>query len=314
MNKYSVDSNTIADDVYSDISRQITADDVGINDILDRIFSKKGKVVRPVFMALLGKLAGGSWQEIRKAAFVIESVHIASLIHDDVVDGSSLRRGSATLNADYSDKTSVLFGDLIFMKALSAAHGFKHPRAFSVLNMAIERMIEGEIREELAQGTIDEKTYLEIIGGKTASLFAASGELAVLLSGGDERMASLGGQLGENIGMAFQIIDDTLDFVGKTEVMGKPRLADVMSERFTLPVISAIRTLSQEEIASCLSGGVDSAEAIAEIVRDNGGIDYSYEKAREYSMKAQAILERFGVADASMIFEDFLDMVLSRAY
>ena len=136
----------------------------------------------------------------------------------------------------------------------------------------------------------------------------------MVLSGGGEDAAMLGRDFGEAVGMTFQIIDDTLDFVGETEVMGKPRLADFSSERFTLPVIHAFKEVPREDVDRVFSDGDGSSEWVEEQVRANGGIEFSYEKAREYTSRAQSILSRFGNEKAISIFEDFFDMLVSRAY
>lgn len=307
-------ASEIARDVYGDIRENIRSDDPNIDAVLGQMFSQKGKVIRPLFMALVGRIMDCPWSRLRTPAMVIESIHVASLIHDDVVDDSHLRRGSATLNARFSGATSVLFGDYIFLKALHAVNDIDHPRAQSILFRAIERMIEGEINEDLSVGIVDEKTYLNIIGNKTAALFAASGELAVALADGDDDTVVLGRELGESVGMAFQIVDDTLDFVGQTEVMGKPRFADISSERFTLPVIHALKDTPADEIAMLFTGNNDTAERIAEMVHLNGGIEYAYEIARGYSSRARDVLREFGSEKALKVFDDFFDMLVSRVY
>jgi len=302
--------------VYQDIKDRIIASEPVIDGILRQIFSQPGKVVRPVFMALVGELFGKPWNILRTPAMVVEAIHVASLIHDDVVDDSALRRGEATLNARFSDKTSVLFGDYIFVKALNVAHSSFDSESVEIIFSAVDRMIEGEISESLANDTdelIDERTYLGIIGNKTASLFAASGELSAVYSGVGEKERELARELGESIGMAFQIIDDTLDFVGDTKVMGKPRFSGVNSERFTLPVIHALESFPSADVRNLFSGG-DAVEKLEELVKESDGIDYSYRKAREYSRKAREVLERFGNEDGFSLFESFFDTIMTRSF
>ena len=123
----------IIGDVYNDIKLNIISSEPAVENVVRQIFTQRGKGIRPVFMALTGGLVGGSWGVLRKAAMVIESIHIASLIHDDVIDGSELRRGKETLNTSFTDKTSVLFGDYIFVKALSIAHAISDPEAVKII-------------------------------------------------------------------------------------------------------------------------------------------------------------------------------------
>lgn len=302
----------ITADVYRDIKDTIIASEPIIDEELRQIFAQSGKGIRPLFTALAGGLVGGTWDDLRKAAMIIEAVHIASLIHDDVVDGSNLRRGKATLNARFSDKTSVLFGDYIFTKALSEAHTIGNPEALRIIYEAVERMIKGEIHESLRE-IIDEEAYLRIIGNKTASLFAASGELGIVLSGGNDIEKRWARELGESVGMAFQIIDDTLDFTGETEVMGKPRLADVISGRITLPVIHSFKSHTPGEIKELFSDKEGTVEKITALVISKGGIEYAYQKAREFLNNAQEILQKFNDTEAVSGFDDFFDMLMTRA-
>jgi len=304
---------TIVEDVYNDIETRIIASDPTIARVLRRLFSSRGKGVRPVITALVGKLVGGSWELLRTPAMVVEAVHIASLIHDDVVDESDMRRGETTLNVRYSEKASVLIGDFIFIKALSIARTIGESDAVDVIHHAVERMLEGEMREELTDDIIDEETYLHIIGNKTASLFAAAGELGVIVSGGTGEQRAMARELGESVGMAFQIIDDTLDFIGETDVMGKPRFADVMSGRFTLPVIHSLRRFGDDEIKKLFTDRKAAVSEIADLIGENGGIDYAFDRAREYSDKAQQIVRRLDSGQYGPEFERFFDLLMTRA-
>ena len=302
----------IVRDVYDDIKRNIVSNESVINDTLRQILELRGKGIRPVFLSLIGELMGGSWEILRKAAMVIETIHIASLIHDDFIDGSEMRRGAATLSVMFSDKISVLYGDYIFIKALDSAREISDQRAVQIIYKAMERMIEGEICEALNDRVIDEEVYLKNSGNKTASLFAASGELGAVLSGCDGVEKKWAGELGESVGMAFQIIDDTLDLTGETVVMGKPRFMDVMSGHLTLPVIHSLKNLPSEEIEKIFANENESVERLTEIVRINRGIEYSFEKANEYLERAKSILERFGNENAVSIFDDFFEMMMTR--
>jgi len=243
---------------------------------------------------------------------VIETIHIASLIHDDVVDGSELRRGAATLSVTFYDKISILLGDYIFIKALDFARSNFDPEVLCIIYGAVERMLIGEIREVLSDEIIDEETYNTIIGNKTASLFSASGEIGAVLSGINGIEKKWASELGESVGMAFQIVDDTLDFIGEADVMGKPRFIDVMSGRITLPVIYSLRGLPSEEIEAIFTDNESSVRKLTELVRRNGGIEYSFEKAREYSNNARKILERFENRKALSVFESFFEKVMTR--
>jgi octaprenyl-diphosphate synthase len=304
----------IVSDVYDVLKDEFHSSEPVINEILEQIFSRQGKGIRTTFMAIIAEMVGGSWESLRKAAVVIEAIHLASLLHDDVVDGSEMRRGKASLNAMHSNKISVLFGDYIFTKALMIAQKIESCDAVSIIHSAVKRMIEGEILDSLHSTIIDEETYFRIIKYKTASLFAASGELGVVLSGvnGIERVWAK--ELGECLGIAFQIIDDTLDYKGDSEVMGKPILKDIVSGNMTLPLIHSLRKYTLSEIQDIVTDNEGSIERLSEIVRENGGVEYAYGKAHEYSVKAREIIHRFGNAKLDPVFDYFNYMLMNRSF
>ena len=305
-------SRDIIRDVYGDMKAELLSSDPELDNILTRIFSQHGKGIRPCFMALVSELVGGSWESLRRAAMVIEAIHLSSLLHDDVVDGSEMRRGVATMNAQHSNKISVLFGDHIFISALKIASELENSEAIKIIHRAVKRMVEGEIRDTLNNEIIDEDTYIRIIGDKTASLFAASGELGVVLSGVDGIERVWARELGESLGTAFQIIDDTLDYNGKKEVMGKPKYMDVMSGNITLPLIYTLRNKTPGEIKKIFSEQEGTVEKLSDIVRMNGGIEYAYKRARDYSEKARDILSRFDNKNTLSVFDSFFNVLMER--
>lgn len=307
-------THDIIRDVYSDMRDELLSSDPQLDTILTRIFSQHGKGIRPCFMALVAELVGGSWVSLRRAAMVIEAIHLSSLLHDDVVDGSELRRGVATMNAQHSNKISVLFGDHIFISALKIASELDNSEAIRIIHRAVKRMVEGEICDTLNNEIIDESTYIRIIGDKTASLFAASGELGIILSGVDGIERIWARELGESLGIAFQIIDDTLDYNGNRDKMGKPVFMDVMSKNMTLPLIHSLRGKKIEEVNKILVNREGSVEKLAELVRKSGGIEYAYQRAGDYSEKAREILSRFANTEVQIVFESFFDLLMERHF
>ncbi|MCE5252375.1 polyprenyl synthetase family protein [bacterium] len=304
----------IIPELYSGMRSEFFSSDPDVDVILEQVFSIHGKGTRPALMAHAASLAGGSRESLYRAAMVIEAIHVASLHHDDVLDGSGLRRGMETLNARYSDKVSVLSGDYIFIRALMMSHEIDAPGAVSVVINSVERMIRGEIRDSLASGIIDEETYLSIVGDKTASLFAASGELGVMLSGASGIERVWGRELGECVGTAFQIVDDTLDYMGDVDVMGKPGLMDVMAGRMTLPLIYTLRDFKQEKIKKLLFGSEKTVKELLSLVRSNGGIEYAVQRARDYADKARDISLRFENRKAQDELSDFLAALIDRRF
>ncbi|MFC1490438.1 polyprenyl synthetase family protein [Candidatus Latescibacterota bacterium] len=307
-------SNDIISDVYSDLSEKFRSSSIDLDKILAKIFSKRGKGIRPVFMCLVSELVGGSWQNVRKASMIIEAIHLASLLHDDVLDRADLRRGDATINSLYSDKVSILFGDHIFVNAIMMTNELEHAGAANVIHNAAKRMVEGEISDTLKDDIITEEAYIQIIGDKTASLFAASGELGVILSGADGVEQKWARELGETLGTAFQIIDDTLDYNGNSDTMGKPKFLDVMSNNMTLPLIHSFRDMTASEVKSFLAENKNSTGKIIEFVKQNGGIEYANDRARDYSEKAREILSRFENNKAHSNFERLFEMLMKRHF
>lgn len=302
----------VVGDVYEAIRGGFVSDNPMLNVILEQIFSTPGKGARPLFMEMIARKNGGGWEPVRKAAMVVEAIHIASLLHDDVVDGSKMRRGETTLHTRYSDKVSVLFGDYVFMKALMIAHSIEDSEVVRVIQNAVERMTEGEIRDSLRIGPLDEDGYYKIIGDKTASLFAAAGEAGIILTGGGKGEREWARELGEAVGMAFQIIDDTLDFKGDAAVMGKPALMDLRGGFPTLPVIHALRGCDSDEVKRMLDGSERSEDRLLAVVRERGGLEYAHERAQEFLRRGREILGYFGDGDSGAEFDRFFEMIVGR--
>jgi octaprenyl-diphosphate synthase len=307
-------ADVVTRDVYTDIAAVLNSRVLPVDAELRQLYARRGKGARPMLTALTASLTGGSWQDVRRAAMVVETVHIASLIQDDVVDGSILRRGGETLNARYSDLTSVLFGDLVFIKGLAEAQSFGNAEAVNILYRAVERMIEGELAEALAATDIDESGCLVIIADKTASLFSAAAQLGALLSGADERTATSAADAGEAVGMAFQLVDDTLDFIGESEVMGKPRHVDAHGGTITLPVVHALATVPADERLRLVSGGKGTVSEIAALVQQTGGIEYTMSRAGSYADAARQHVETFADTAGMAAFDAYVTMVMDREH
>ncbi len=175
-------------------------------------------------------------------------------------------------------------------------------------------MVMGEIYNTHSDEIIDEDTYIRIISDKTASLFAASGELGIILSDVDgiERMWAR--ELGKNLGIAFQIIDDTLDYSGNKEIMGKPVFMDIISGNLTLPLIHSLKDMTFEEKREIIVDKKKSIEKISELVRTKNGIEYAHKKVRDYLQKSREILARFGNKKVNHVFDSFFDMLIERHF
>ncbi len=307
-------ASQIVEDVYRAIREEFRSDIPLVNGIMEQVLAIRGKGVRPLFMHQIAVLAGGSWEPVRRGAMVIEAIHIASLLHDDVVDGSELRRGTATLNSRYSDKVSVLCGDYMFMKALRLAGTLGNPETVGVVQESVTRMVEGEIADSLCTGWIDEETYLSIIRNKTASLFAAAGEMGILLTGGSGRDRERARELGECAGMAFQIVDDALDYRGDAGLMGKPTCMDAKSGCMTLPLIHALREMDSASVEVLLDGSNGSTARLLDSVRGNGGVEYALGRAEEYARRGRELLLGWPDGESRKVFDRFFVSLLDRRF
>lgn len=197
-----------------------------------------GKRLRPMILLLVSEMLGYKKRDRFNMAAVVETIHMASLIHDDIIDEADLRRGRETLNKRFGNHFSILVGDFLYAKAISKTLKIKNLKLMNLLSEATLKMIEGEIwaQKNLQNPELSQKDYIELIKKKTGWLFAASASIPAILSGKEEYYKGLF-NFGINFGIFFQILDDTLDFVAKQEEAGKPVLHDLEEGKINLPVI-----------------------------------------------------------------------------
>jgi len=259
-----------------------------ISSIARHLLKTRGKRIRPAFLFLSSR-AGGNFTEFSvDASLAIELIHTATLLHDDVVDESDLRRGQETVNAQWTNLISVLMGDYLFAKAFRIMVEAQSMELMRAISAATERVSVGELRqiEEIGNYDLSEDEYVTIIADKTASLFAVSCETGSILRQKLPSERHRFATFGEKIGTAFQIADDLLDFIGDAEVTGKEPGNDVLTGKMTLPLIYSLRNVgkaTRAEIISILKNhddGNDTFERVYGFVSETGGIDYAYDKAR----------------------------------
>jgi octaprenyl-diphosphate synthase len=285
-----------------------------ITSIARHLLKSRGKRIRPVFLFLSSRAANNFTDYSVDASLAIELIHTATLLHDDVVDESDLRRGIPTVNAKWTNLISVLMGDYLFAKAFRIMVRAGSIDLMEAVSRATERVSIGELRqiEETGNYDLSEGEYLSIIADKTASLFNVSCESGPILNkrSGKERDAFA--RFGEDIGTAFQIADDLLDFVGDAETTGKQPGNDVLTGKVTLPLIFALQKTgkaAKSEIISCLEKGVGRPEVFEQIhyfVQENGGIDYAYRRADELSQRG---MDAIGEIEPSVYFESLANLV-----
>jgi octaprenyl-diphosphate synthase len=252
-----------------------------ISDVNGHLFSMKGKLLRPTLLLLASRVHGRRPPERIRLGGVVELIHLATLVHDDAIDESHLRRGLPTVNAKWSHKVSVIMGDYLYSRAMAEIADSGDLVLISMAAEVTNAMAVGEMLQ-IARGSAletDDEPYFALIGRKTASLIATSCAMGAHL-GAPEHAAELE-RFGYNLGMAFQIVDDLLDFCGEEEVMGKSPGADLRELKATLPILYAYRQAGARERARLLAAfqadslATDDEEWLLELASESGGLDYA---------------------------------------
>ena len=286
----------------------------------EHLFGAPGKRVRPAIVLLISRatmLDSDITLRHRRLAEITEMIHTASLVHDDVVDGSEVRRNVPTVNSLYNNGVAVLAGDFLFGQSAWYLANLDNLEVVKLLSEVIKDMAEGEILQALNRfdTTITLEAYLKKTYNKTASLIANSAKAAGLLSGVSADEAENLYSYGRNIGLAFQIVDDILDFTASTEALGKPAGSDLISGHLTLPVLYALEEKPYLEVLIDreFAQPEDINKAIA-LVMESQGIERSRELAARYAQTAVENLSQLKPSDSSKALVDLADYVLSRLY
>ncbi len=291
-----------------------------LNLIINYMTQKKGKQVRPTLVFLTAELCGGINERTYKGATLVELLHNATLVHDDVVDEATVRRGIASINANWNNKIAVLIGDFLLAKGLLTAIDNNEFEFLKATSHAVRRMSEGELLQIQKSREFDltEDVYFKIISNKTASLMAACCEIGAISATEDVDKQLLMREFGETLGIAFQIRDDIFDYLSKNSIIGKPAGNDLKERKMTLPLIYAINNVSKKEskeIISVLKKDDITKKDINRIisfVKNNGGIEYSEQIAKNYSNKAIELLKDFPDLDAKSSLIEFCRFVVER--
>ena len=267
-----------------------------VGQISQYIIAAGGKRLRPALLLLVAGALGCQDPQRFNLAAVVEFIHTATLLHDDVVDASTLRRGRATANETFGNPASVLVGDFLYSRAFQMMVDAGQMRIMQVLADATNVIAEGEVMQlmNMHDATLDESAYLQVIRSKTAKLFEASSRLAAILAGSNAAMEDACATYGQALGTAFQIIDDVLDYDGDTEEMGKNLGDDLREGKATLPLIAAMQrgTPAQAQTVrrAIEQGSADELHTIAAIVRSTGALDAARQAAAEEARRAMAAL------------------------
>ncbi|MFK7756357.1 MAG: polyprenyl synthetase family protein [Flavobacteriales bacterium] len=290
-----------------------------LDKITHYIIKRKGKQMRPMFVFLCAKLNGEINENTYTAASLIELLHTATLVHDDVVDDSSHRRGFFSLNALWKNKIAVLVGDYLLSRGLLLSVEKGQFQLLGIVSKAVQEMSEGELlqMEKARKLNIDEAQYYEIIRQKTASLIAAccaAGSASVNVT--DEQQSKMY-EFGEKVGMAFQIKDDLFDYqiMNKT---GKPTGIDIKERKMTLPLIYALNNADKKERRWLINSVKKHNEnktrvrEVMEYVRNSGGINYATEVMNKYAQEALLLLDNFSDSTAKASLESLVNYTIAR--
>jgi octaprenyl-diphosphate synthase len=275
---------------FRDFFRDAMRSRVGLIDLIARyIVRQKGKRVRPILVFLSAKACGEVNDSTYRAATLVEILHTATLIHDDVVDDADTRRGLASINAVWKNKVAVLMGDYLLSRGLLLSLENDDIYFLRCTSNAVKRMSEGELLQiqKSRQLNIDEETYLKIIGDKTASLLSTCTEIGGASATQDPQRRQQMRDFGEHVGIAFQIRDDLLDYLGRRSVIGKPTGIDLKEKKLTLPLIYALSKGSRSDAKQAIrfiKNGAKQKETqwLMDFVKSAGGIDYAIGRARYY--------------------------------
>lgn len=308
------------DMVEEELRRNFRSKIATIQDVGEHILGGGGKRLRPSLLLLVSQmLRYDGYRDVVYAA-VVEFIHTATLIHDDIIDEADVRRGRTSINYRWGNNLTVLVGDYLYTHSMAMALAEGNLDVLRLLSDATIKMIEGEVLgvEQNGRADLSVDDYFEIVGRKTAALFGATCRIPGYLVEMPDASASALFNYGYNLGICFQLIDDLLDFTSSTEVLGKPALSDLKEGKMTLPLILALPRASAREreimtrvVSRKSFEGTDPAEVLA-IVKRYETVEQTREIARDYATRARIALEPFPSSPAREALDTALDFVLER--
>lgn len=307
-------------DTFSQIFRESLRSRVGLVDLVTRyIIRQKGKKIRPLLVLLSAKVSGGINERSYRGAVLVELLHTATLVHDDVVDNADKRRGLWSINKIFKNKIAVLMGDYLLSKGLLIAMEGKDYDFLEVVTNTVKRMSEGELLQiqKTRKLDIDEETYFRVISDKTASLIETCCTIGAMSATTNQDYITAMKEFGHNLGISFQIRDDILDYEGSLSITGKRAGGDIKEKKITLPLIYSLNQVSPvkaSEIRKIIKNGKDklNVEAVINFVKENKGIDYAAGQARTYSQNAREALKKLPDSQSKLAMEALVDFVVDR--
>jgi octaprenyl-diphosphate synthase len=291
-----------------------------ISEISSYLFQNTGKRIRPALLILCSKLCGYKGKEHILMSSLVETIHTASLLHDDIIDNSKVRRGKESVHAKWGPNITVLLGDYLYIKTIGYSLQSQYKQIVRILTEITSKMIEGELNEYYVSWNleIDEKVYLDIINKKTASLFSACCQIGGILGKASEKVKTILENIGTNLGMTFQIIDDLLDYTANEHILGKPVLSDLREGRITLPLIYTLNNDGKKnckrikDLLKRKELDKNSLDEILDTVKSNGALDYTRRKAEEYTVQSNQMIQELPSSLYRDVLSLFPDIILNR--
>ena len=302
-----------------DFEASLSSETSRLQSAIDVILSSTGKHVRPLLVLLTAKACGQVTENTINSAVLLELLHTATLIHDDVIDETKQRRGLPSLNAIFDNRISVLVGDYILSTALVRSIQTRDLRIVGVISSLGRDLSEGEIKqlETAEESVLNEDLYLQIIKKKTASLLSACMEIGAISAGASMERIVLCREIGEQLGYAFQIKDDLFDYFNGANI-GKPTGNDIREGKVTLPLLYALRKGKEEEATHYLDiiqrkdFTAEKVDALIDFAKNNGGIEYAEAKMRTYRDKAAELLRQLPASEACDSLLQLADYIIAR--
>jgi octaprenyl-diphosphate synthase len=290
-----------------------------ISQVWDHILISGGKRIRPLLFLLAARMCGCPEDHLPEISTIFEYLHAATLLHDDVVDAATVRRGHSSANTIWGNQAVILVGDFLLSKALSIAVATKNIRVMEVLARTTTYMAEGEVLQLVNTGRLDmtEEEYFDVITRKTAKLMSAACQIGALLGGVDGGLEQAMVEFGLNLGITFQLVDDILDFTGDPKEMGKPICNDLKEGKITLPFIHALRQanpVEQDQLRRAVkeSDVAKLARELLPLLKKYGSIEYTRQLARNHTLAAQSNLESFATSPEKTLFLEITDYLDNR--
>jgi len=306
------------DGVVDELRRIVRADYGAITDVNDHLLWSRGKLFRPTLLLLANRVGGPAHPDAVTLAALVELVHLATLVHDDAVDHSVLRRGMPTVNALWNHQTAVIMGDYLYSRSVSELARLGRVDLISILARAANEMSVGELRQLACHDALGfgEPDYERLIASKTASLMSAACEMGAVV-GREEHRDALA-RYGHALGMAFQVADDLLDYTGAEAVLGKPSGQDVREHKVTLPLIRALTAMSaaeRHEVEAFFAEPVpdeSGVRRVMDLVETHGGLEYAERRAERYGEQAQEALATLPDGEPTEALREAVRYVIDR--